>query len=347
MSQRGASGSTPSAIYPVFWRFAPLGSTDLQGTSITPATISAISGIFHGMPADFDPAAYPLPTSKAAAMSYLLLLVSRGYQSWHRGEVRHEKAIGFVAKMHALYPELKLKEIARMRAKAKGRANLQLVLFPDLLRPVCLQWWLLATPGVGLVYEREKMKSIFEHPLLWLDQYQIERVTSVYKPSGAKKQQRRTWSWVMQPAYRQQLRDTIKSYADAQPEAAKVALRALFERLRRAPMFAGIRDDLQALDRYARDTWNTKHRKTPYVSHVQSLPYMTRIPVFGGLTLGAVVEAMQADAEQAKAHAQELARRVLSGEDAPVQMTQSLRSRHGPVEEVDEQQRDLFGDDTG
>ena len=290
----------------------------------------------------FAPADFPLPTTKAGAMSYLTLMVSMGHHFWHRGEVRADKALGFVAKMHTLYPELALKETARMRAKAKKKANLRLVLFPDLQRPGMLQWWLLATPGNGLIFARERMKSIHDHPLLWLDQYQIEKVTSVYKPNRAdgKKQQRQTWSWVWQPGYRAELRAAVKSYCDADIDAAKPALRQLFERLRHMPMFAGIRDELQDLDRYTRDTWNTKHRKTPYASHVQSLPYMTRIKVFDGLTLGAVVDAMQSDAQAARAHAADLARRVLSGEDAPVHLTQSLKSKprsvdDGPHQEID------------
>lgn len=295
------------------------------------------------MPAAFDPAQFEIPTTKAGAMSYLLLMVSMGHHFWHRGEVRADKALGFVAKMHAIYPELSLKETARMRAKAKKKANLRLVLFPDLQRPGMLQWWLLATPGTGLIFERERMKSIHDHPLLWLDQYQIEKVTSVYKPGlgGEKKRQRQTWSWVLQPGYRAELRAAVKSYCDAEIDAAKPALYKLFERLRHMPMFAGIRDALQDVDRYARDTWNTKHRKNPYVSHVQALPYMTRIKVFDGLTLGAVVDAMQADAQAARAHADELARRVLSGEDAPMHLTQSLKSKprrsvdDGPHQEIE------------
>lgn len=287
---------------------------------------------------DLDPALFELPTTKAGAMSYLALLVSMGYRHWHRGEVRSDKAIAFVAKMHKIYPELSLKETARMRAKAKGRANMRLVLFPDLLRPDLLQWWLLATPGSGLVFERERMKCIDDYPLLWLDQYQITRVSSVYKPNrgDGKKQQRRTWSWTLQSGYRDELRATIKSYCDANIEDAKRSLRMLFERLRHMPLFAGIRDELQDLDRYARDTWNTKHRKTPYVGHVQALPYMTRIKVFDGLTLGAVVAAMQADVQAARARADDLARRLLAGEDAPVYLTQSLvsRSAHAPDQEI-------------
>lgn len=194
------------------------------------------------------------------------------------------------------------------------------------------------------------MKSIFEHPLLWLHQYQIVQVTSIYQPrrEAAKKQQRRTWSWTLQSDYRAELRAAVKSYCDAEIEDAKRSLRMLFERLRHMPLFAGIRDELQDLDRYARDTWNKKHRKTPYVSHVQALPYMTRIKVFDGLTLGAVVAAMQANAEQSRAHADDLARRLLSGEEAPVYLTQSLvsRSAHAPDQEINPDPGALHGADS-
>jgi len=293
-------------------------------------------------------AAHPIASSKAAAMSYLSLLVSMGHVHWHRGEVRPDKALGFVSKMYSIYPELALKETARMRVKSKGRANIRLVIYPDLLRPEVLQWWLLATPGSGLVFERERMKDVRDHPLLWLDQYQIQRITSTYRPSGKTKQQRTTWSWTLQPVYRAELRDLAKSYCDASVESAKPAMYKLFERLRRMPMFSGIRDDLQALDAFAKGTWNKKHRTHPYVSHVQALPYMTRIKVFEGLNLAALVEEMLAAQAAAKAQARELAQRALSDEDAPVYLTQSLisRSRNGTEKEVLPATGDLFPADS-
>lgn len=285
------------------------------------------------MPA-FDPAAFEVPTTKAGAMSYLLLMVSMGHHHWHRGEVRADKALGFVGKMHALYPELLLKETARMRAKAKKRSNLRLVLFPDLQRPGYIQWWLLATPGSGLVYERERMKSVHEHPLLWLDQYQIQRVTSVFKPgkSGAK-QQKQTWSWSLQREYRASLRDSVKSYADAEAPDAIRALAGLFKRLRVMPMFAGIRDDIEGLDRYARESFDKKHRKAGYPGFSEALPYMTRIKVFEGLTLGALVDAMRKDQEKADEVAADLAQSVLSNNDASSVGPQPLKAVDGVGEE--------------
>jgi len=279
--------------------------------------------------AKFEATEMALAGSKAGAMSYLQLLTGVGYSFWNRGIVRHEKALGFAQKMADLYP-IDLGETQRSRNKARRIANVKLVMFADMKVPGELVWYLLATPGKGLIHEREKMKAVDDHPLLWLDQYQVERRART-EVAGTKRRKKTRWTWVLQPGYRLALKDTIKGYC-ATDEARK-ALYLLFEKLRHMPLFSGIRDELVELDRYGAETWR-KTRKEPYPGHLGELPYITRVPIFEGLTLGALVEAMHREAAEKKATAEAMAAAVLRGEEPPSSLTQSLRQkRHGTHQE--------------
>ena len=277
--------------------------------------------------AKFSAADMEVPGTKAGAMSYLQLLTGVGYGFWHRGAVRHEKALGFAEKMAELYP-VGLGETQRSRNKARQIANVKLVMFADMKMPGEVVWYLLATPGKGVIHEREKMKAVADHPLLWLDQYQIERRART-ELSGGKRRKKVRWTWVLQPSYRLALKDTIKGYC-ATAEARK-SLYLLFDNLRRMPLFSGVRDELVELDRYGAETWR-KTRKEPYPGHVGDLPYITRVPIFEGLTLGALVEAMRQQDAEKKAAGEALAAAALRGQEPPQSLTQSLRHKHGTAE---------------
>jgi hypothetical protein len=277
--------------------------------------------------AKFNAVESEVPTSKAGAMSYVQLLVGLGYHYWHRGAVWHEKALGFVQKMSELYP-ISLGETQRNRAKAKGVANVKLVLFPDMKVPGQLVWYLMATPGKGLIHEREKMKSALVSPVLWLDQYELQR-RSRWQLSGGKCKNRLRWTWVFQGAYKLSLQDSIRTYC-ATAEAKKELL-LLFDNLRHIPLFSGVRDELYELDRYAEATWRKTH-KSVYQPHCSELPFITRIAVFEGLTLGVLVEKMAGRVREEKAKSSDLAEAVLLGDDAAQSLTQSLRLKHGTAQ---------------
>ena len=253
-------------------------------------------------------------TSKAGAMSYLLMLVSTGYRHWIRGEMHYSKSARFLAKMSELYPVLATHD-QRSWAKKSGRYSCMLVLMPSDKDPTKIMYWLLATPGKtpkGFqdIHAREKMSDALTTPPGWRDQYELSRVEQVGKKA--------TWTWSMRPEYYKRIEASAKETADQ----GAVALRALFLQLRRMPMFSGIRRQIIELDAFAKVTW-AKRRKTAYPnplkpldSTVESddpasfLPIMPKLKVFGDLTLDVLINQMRerelAAAETAKQQALDL-----------------------------------------
>lgn len=233
-------------------------------------------------------------------MSYLMLLVSTGYRFWIRGEMHYSKAQGFAKKMAELYPVL-ANSSARAYAKSKGQAAVQLVMFPSDRDPTKVMYWLLATPGKGLIHEREKLQDATRVPLTWYDQYQIA-LTQRTRAQGGKTR----WTWQIQP---QRFKEYLASARDT-ANSGQQALTDYFSNIAHMPMFSGIREQVKEIEQYAAKTW-AKQRKSPFPQVLpESLPIMPKIQVFGDMTLDDLVAAMRKkDADQrasAEAEAQAL-----------------------------------------
>ena len=94
-------------------------------------------------------------TYKTDAMRRILQLVSRGYIRYTFGKCELKKLQSLICKFDDRY-KINLTTQQRYRAKAKGEANTQLVLF---FNGKTIEWWLLVTPGKGLVDQMEDLKD--------------------------------------------------------------------------------------------------------------------------------------------------------------------------------------------
>jgi hypothetical protein len=223
-----------------------------------------------------------IPSSKAATMSYLQLLVSTGYRYWIRGEMHFSKAEAFANKVSKLY-NLDATQSQRATLKRKGIASARLVMFAHDHDKTKIQFWLLATAGRGFIHERENLSDALTTPLTWRDQYHLTKIQRESKNGG-----KITWSWIMQNQYFKDQLSMTKSVADS----GQSALKDYFGRISHMPMFSGIRDQVKLLDDYGRKTWG-KQRKSAYPQVLPvKLPSMPKIEVFKDLTLSDLVKQM-------------------------------------------------------
>lgn len=223
-----------------------------------------------------------IPSSKAATMSYLQMLVSTGYRHWIRGEMHYSKAEAFATRMCNLY-NLEATQSQRATLKSKGIATARLVMYAHDHDKSKIQFWLLASPGKGLIHDRESLSDALTTPLTWRDQYHLTKIQRESKNGG-----KITWSWVMQNQYFKDQLSMTKSAADS----GQAALKNYFGRISRMPMFSGIRDQVKLLDEYGRKTWKKKRKSEyPQVLPVK-LPTMPKIEVFKDLTLPDLVKQM-------------------------------------------------------
>lgn len=220
-----------------------------------------------------------IPTSKAAAMSYLQLLVSTGYRYWTRGEMPISKAEAFATKINSLY-DVESTQSQRETLKKKGKAASKLVIYQHDKDKTKVMFWLLATPGKGLIHEREKLSDALKVPLTWRDQYNLTQIQRDRKQGG-----KITWTWQMQKEYFKDQLAMSKGAADS----GEQALKDYFSRIGHMPMFSGIRDQVMDINDYGRKTWHKKRKSSyPQVLPVK-LPTMPRIEVFKDLTLSDLV----------------------------------------------------------
>lgn len=232
--------------------------------------------------------AIKIPSSKAAAMSYLQMLVATGYRHWIRGEMHYSKIEVFTSKIQSLY-NVNATQSQRALLKKKGQVATQLVIYPHDKDKTKVMFWLLCTPGKGLIHEREKLSDALKTPLTWRDQYQLLQIQRDRKEGG-----KITWTWQMQNQYFKEQIAMTKVAADG----GEQALRDYFSRIARMPMFSGIRDQVKLLDDYGRKSWN-KQRKSEYPQILPSkLPSMPKIEVFKDLTLAELVKKMKQDEDK-------------------------------------------------
>ena len=92
---------------------------------------------------------------KTDAMRRILQLVSRGYTRYKNGVSEPRKLQNLIYKFEDRYGVNRTTQ-QRYRAKAKGEANAQLVLW---LSDNVINWWLLVTAGEGAVKDLELLRD--------------------------------------------------------------------------------------------------------------------------------------------------------------------------------------------
>ncbi len=213
-----------------------------------------------------------IPSSKRAAMRVLLETVQRGSHYFTTGTVEVAKALGFADKMARLY-RADVTQAQRAYAKANGKANTSLTVFPESC--LTLRWWLLVTPGQGVVHEREQLMDAHDKHthLSWGDQYELAHKQHPQSQGGG-----RHWTWRLREPHRAELETAIRLLAAAHgsPQPRQDDLGRLVEALLRMPGFHGIREQLKELFKVGAETWQRTHAASESFPWPEKLPYLDK-----------------------------------------------------------------------
>lgn len=185
-----------------------------------------------------------MPLNKSACMRLILELVQRGHTRFAHGVVSLDKAEALADKLCSRYQVLE-SPWDRTRRKKSGHASVHLVMAPLNAASDRLQFWILVSPGNGVVVAQERLVDVSrgEHrvPYFGADgyvQYTLCHVQRSREQGGG-----RRWTWSM-PAERR--RYLAKNLADAVSEALRDATavpfaQAQIDAMTRMPMFHGVR----------------------------------------------------------------------------------------------------------
>lgn len=211
--------------------------------------------------ARFDPLVFE---SKIATMASILHHVSHSYYYWTCGEVPANRALDLAAKFSRLY-SVNRTENQRYRARARGQANAVLILYP-IAGTRMLRWWLLATPGDGMVHERERLLDTRKtgQRLRWSDEYEVACVTK-------RGRDKPSWSWRMTKdnwdAWRERIRRASISSDDSR-------MRQAMWSLWRSPGFGGVRQQVGHLLHSAKQEWKRRKKNRDFPKVPSVLPYV-------------------------------------------------------------------------
>lgn len=209
----------------------------------------------------FDPG---ICIHKIDAMQVIQDLTSHGYHWWATGEVEASKALTFSSKMDQIYG-VGLDRNRRARRAAKGEANAQLVMYP-LASSTSLRWLLLATDGTGEIHRREKLRRVDSKEHLEWRGYELVRLTF-------RSRSKASWTWRMTAAEVDAWKARFKRAASSEnPVLMQQAVWSLY----RTPGFAGIRQQVGHLMKYATVEWKTAGRKAPFPSPPPRLLYVRK-----------------------------------------------------------------------
>jgi hypothetical protein len=207
------------------------------------------------------PAATPISTSKTAALSRVLDGVSRGYTRYTSGVTTPEKAVAVANKLHRLYG-IGCTPAQRVTRKKRGLANTLLVMYWP-AGTVTVHWLLLATPGSGLISEREKLLDVTGKPRLqWLG-YELVR----YGARGVTR-----WTWRRPKAA---MADWYALLGEHLKRRDTGALADSLAAIARQPGFHGVREQSFALCRFARE--HGYREELPFLYHVHKVSHGERL----------------------------------------------------------------------
>jgi hypothetical protein len=187
-------------------------------------------------------------------MRRLLHLVSHGSTWWTGGQVDRRKAEALVLKFQDRY-RINATPDQRWRAKTRGEASAALVLIEGAEPTDLLSWWLVVTPGEGLVRQMEVLRDARRKgQRLEVTGYELVQTPRVGRLAS--------WTWRMTAAtvdaWQERWRVAVRHRSDDQ-------LRQALWSLQRVPGFREIRAQAYALHRQAVADWTrTQHEPWPY-----------------------------------------------------------------------------------
>jgi hypothetical protein len=183
---------------------------------------------------------------KTDAMRKILNLVSLGYVRYTYGEIQPKKLQGFIAKSEDRY-DINRTTQQRYRAKAKGEANSQLVLW--LSGENIVSWFLLVTPGEGVVEDVEDLRDTRQkHQRLEVTGYKVSQMS--------RKDRAPSWTWRMTVDNRKAWQERLRTAVIA--KNSELVRQAMFS-LRRTPAFAESRREAFKLFNDAKKHWKKIH----------------------------------------------------------------------------------------
>lgn len=201
---------------------------------------------------------------KTAVMQRLQQAAAHGYDRYVSGECRNERIQALADKFSTQY-SVDANRGQRCWAQKNGRANAMLFLYPKRESTDWL-WWLLVSPGEGVVVERERLQAVTGQRtrLSWLLDYEmtLHMRAGRSSPSVTWRMKRRLYD-----SWHTRIRSAIRTRSTDVP--AKQALVSLY----RSPGFAGIRAQVWRLSQLFRREWIRTRKST------KTMP-PTRVPGF-------------------------------------------------------------------
>jgi hypothetical protein len=191
-------------------------------------------------------------THKTDAMRALLNHVSRGYSRWVGGTVPVGKVLPMTLKFSDRY-EIDRTPQMRWRAKKRGEANAQLVLWTESKEDV--RWWLVVSPGTGLVTTMESLMDA-------TDKRTRVSLTGYEMVQTPRKNRQAQWTWRMTADlvedWEARLKEAIRRKNDGD-------LRQSLHSLVRVPGFSQARRQAFKLAHFAQAEWRRARREPwPY-----------------------------------------------------------------------------------
>lgn len=186
--------------------------------------------------------------TRTDTMRRLLKLVAHGYSRWTSGTVPESRAEGLAVKFSDRY-HVAAGSQTRWRRKARGEANAMLV-FHAGRDDQALTWWLLVTPGQGVVEQLEPLRPVGDpRSRITLDGG-YELVQTPHKGDGVK------WTWRMTKATVEAWEERIRTVIRSRSEDG--IAQAIYS-LQRVPGFHEARRQAFGLIRLAQAEWK-RHR---------------------------------------------------------------------------------------
>jgi hypothetical protein len=205
-------------------------------------------------------------------MRIILETVQRGSQYWTTGVVPFRKAIAFADRMAQLYGA-DASQAQRAYAKNRHRANTSLVMFPE--HSGELRFWLLVTPGTGIVHEREHLQDAHRprSHLLWGSQYELHQAQRPREHGGGM-----TWTWSLTGSRYDALLASMLQTArnPGRQHDRRDDLDALVKAILRMPGYYGVRQQQMALLRAGKEAWLRTHRDADTYTWPERVGYLDK-----------------------------------------------------------------------
>ena len=233
--------------------------------------------------------------SKSATMRLILETVQRGSRYWTGGIIAPDKALRLADKFASLYAT-DASQSKRSWNKSQGRANSTLIMYPEDDQTLSkLRWWLLVTPGHGLVHQEEQLQDSWNRRqrLTWGEQYELLHLQHSREYGGG-----RHWTWQMQEQRFTEMTEAMRQLSSGHgnpgwgsghpavhlaqpvPQERTDDLAALITAIKRMPGYHGIRMQQMQLYRLGKEIWERTH-KHPYTEWPTDVPYVDkRQPVY-------------------------------------------------------------------